>query len=224
MVLTVPALYERYENHIDKYALTGYRKVQLLYSRFDQKCITAPHNWVLELEKQKLNWWLCFLPCPVYYRFCFVSILSTQHPSFSSTDRGMLRTVQKAICLQLQVLQFKCSRKEFGVYLILYSCHRSINRLVDMNSYSLSMKMTLVITNQMQRMSEHILDPKTNSKNEMHREAGSYSMRRFHADTNFIVNTWIWWEQQWLTLEGDESSKEKKIKASANLHCALNCF
>ncbi|KAK6152504.1 hypothetical protein DH2020_015139 [Rehmannia glutinosa] len=53
MVLTVPALYERYENHIDSYALMGYRKLQLLYVRCDQVCISKVHKWTL--EKGKLN-------------------------------------------------------------------------------------------------------------------------------------------------------------------------
>ncbi|KAI3447749.1 hypothetical protein Pfo_004414 [Paulownia fortunei] len=51
MVLTIPALYERYENHVDAYALMGYRKVQQLYVRFDQECITKVHKWILEKKK-----------------------------------------------------------------------------------------------------------------------------------------------------------------------------
>ncbi|KAH6762010.1 Reticulon family protein [Perilla frutescens var. hirtella] len=51
MVLTVPALYERYEDHIDSYALIWCRKLQQLYVRFDEGCITKVHQWFLEMKK-----------------------------------------------------------------------------------------------------------------------------------------------------------------------------
>ncbi|KAK3031369.1 hypothetical protein RJ639_036077 [Escallonia herrerae] len=35
IVLTLPAIYERYEDHIDRYLLEGYRKLQQLYVRLD---------------------------------------------------------------------------------------------------------------------------------------------------------------------------------------------
>ncbi|KAL0338228.1 UNVERIFIED_CONTAM: Reticulon-like protein B12 [Sesamum angustifolium] len=51
LVLTVPAIYERYEDHIDAYALTGYKKLQELYVRLDEVCITKVHKWILEKKK-----------------------------------------------------------------------------------------------------------------------------------------------------------------------------
>ncbi|GFP86259.1 reticulon-like protein b12 [Phtheirospermum japonicum] len=51
VVLTVPALYERYEDHIDMYVLTWYRKLQQLCVRVDEECITKVHKWVLEKKK-----------------------------------------------------------------------------------------------------------------------------------------------------------------------------
>ncbi|KAK4481001.1 hypothetical protein RD792_011869 [Penstemon davidsonii] len=53
LLLTVPALYERYENNIDTYALKGYKKMQRLYVRLDEECITKIHKW--DLEKKKLS-------------------------------------------------------------------------------------------------------------------------------------------------------------------------
>ncbi|CAI9760615.1 unnamed protein product [Fraxinus pennsylvanica] len=51
IVLTVPALYERYEDCIDTYALKSYRKLQLLYIRFDAVCISKVRKWILEAKK-----------------------------------------------------------------------------------------------------------------------------------------------------------------------------
>ncbi|PIN24876.1 Reticulon [Handroanthus impetiginosus] len=51
VVLTVPVLYERYEDYIDTHALIWYRKLQQLYARFDEECITKVHKWVLEKKK-----------------------------------------------------------------------------------------------------------------------------------------------------------------------------
>ncbi|KAL8526766.1 hypothetical protein ACS0TY_015829 [Phlomoides rotata] len=51
MVLTVPAFYERYEDHIEEYALICYRKLHQLYVRFDEVCITKVHRWILEKKK-----------------------------------------------------------------------------------------------------------------------------------------------------------------------------
>ncbi|KAI3474709.1 hypothetical protein Pfo_029894 [Paulownia fortunei] len=48
MVLTLPAVYERYEDHIDTYALIWYRKLQQLYVRLDEECISKVHKWILE--------------------------------------------------------------------------------------------------------------------------------------------------------------------------------
>ncbi|KAL2510010.1 Reticulon-like protein B12 [Forsythia ovata] len=51
IVLTVPALYERYEDHIDRYALTGYKNSQQLFVRFDAQCISMVQKWILEKKK-----------------------------------------------------------------------------------------------------------------------------------------------------------------------------
>lgn len=51
IVLTVPALYERYEDHIDKYCIMAYRKLRQFYVLFDQKCVTKYQNWALEKKK-----------------------------------------------------------------------------------------------------------------------------------------------------------------------------
>ncbi|CAI9779237.1 unnamed protein product [Fraxinus pennsylvanica] len=50
-LLTVPALYERYEDHIDRYALTRYRYSQLLYVRFDAQFISKVQKWIVEKKK-----------------------------------------------------------------------------------------------------------------------------------------------------------------------------
>ncbi|KAL2502619.1 Reticulon-like protein B12 [Forsythia ovata] len=51
IVLTVPALYERYEDHIDTYSLKSYRKLQQLYTRIDAVCINKVQKWILEAKK-----------------------------------------------------------------------------------------------------------------------------------------------------------------------------
>ncbi|XP_021289529.1 reticulon-like protein B12 isoform X2 [Herrania umbratica] len=51
VVLTVPALYERYENYIDSYAITGFRKMQQLYVKFDVKFVNRIRKWILERQK-----------------------------------------------------------------------------------------------------------------------------------------------------------------------------
>ncbi|KAL3639441.1 hypothetical protein CASFOL_017348 [Castilleja foliolosa] len=51
VVLTVPALYERYEDKIDKKNLIWYRKLQQLRIRVYEDCITKVHKWVLEKKK-----------------------------------------------------------------------------------------------------------------------------------------------------------------------------
>ncbi|XP_059595125.1 reticulon-like protein B12 isoform X1 [Vitis vinifera] len=53
IVLTVPALYERYEDYIDRYVMMGYRKLQLLYMKLDEECISKVQKWIL--EKRKLS-------------------------------------------------------------------------------------------------------------------------------------------------------------------------
>lgn len=51
LALTVPALYERYQDHFDTYGLILYRKLKLLYVRFDQECINKIHKLILETKK-----------------------------------------------------------------------------------------------------------------------------------------------------------------------------
>ncbi|CAA0836318.1 Reticulon-like protein B12 [Striga hermonthica] len=51
VVLTVPAIYERYEDQIDTYVLIWYGKLQQWYARFDEICISKAHKWVLEKKK-----------------------------------------------------------------------------------------------------------------------------------------------------------------------------
>ncbi|BFG36330.1 hypothetical protein CerSpe_226030 [Prunus speciosa] len=51
MVLTIPALYERCEDYVDKYIMTGYRKLLQLYVKFDEEYLNRFQNWVLEKKK-----------------------------------------------------------------------------------------------------------------------------------------------------------------------------
>lgn len=53
IVLTIPALYERYEDDIDRYVLMGYRKLHQTYVKFDAGCISKVRKWIL--EQKKLN-------------------------------------------------------------------------------------------------------------------------------------------------------------------------
>ncbi|XP_034693057.1 reticulon-like protein B12 [Vitis riparia] len=53
IVLTVPGLYEQYEDYIDRYVMMGYRKLQLLYMKLDEECISKVQKWIL--EKRKLS-------------------------------------------------------------------------------------------------------------------------------------------------------------------------
>ncbi|XWS55570.1 hypothetical protein CRYUN_Cryun09bG0011600 [Craigia yunnanensis] len=51
VLLTVPALYERYENFIDSYVIIGCRKMQQLYMKFDSKFVNKIRKWILERQK-----------------------------------------------------------------------------------------------------------------------------------------------------------------------------
>lgn len=53
IVLTVPALYEKYEDQVDAYVLMAYRKLWLLYRKFDAVCVNKVSR--LSLEKKKLS-------------------------------------------------------------------------------------------------------------------------------------------------------------------------
>lgn len=51
IVLTVPALYEKYEHCIDGYGLISYKKLKIFYSQFDSVCISRFQSWILEKKK-----------------------------------------------------------------------------------------------------------------------------------------------------------------------------
>ncbi|XP_021897410.1 reticulon-like protein B12 [Carica papaya] len=51
IILTIPALYDRYEDYIDRYVMVGYRKVHHLFSKFNVECIGRVRKWVLEKKK-----------------------------------------------------------------------------------------------------------------------------------------------------------------------------
>ncbi|WVZ17487.1 hypothetical protein V8G54_010469, partial [Vigna mungo] len=51
IVLTVPAIYERYEEYIDMYILKGYRKLCFLHVKMNEKYVRRVHNWILEKKK-----------------------------------------------------------------------------------------------------------------------------------------------------------------------------
>ncbi|KAF8396877.1 hypothetical protein HHK36_018512 [Tetracentron sinense] len=53
VVLTIPALYERYEDQIDRYLMMGYRKLQRLYVKLDVEFASKIKKWIL--EKRKLS-------------------------------------------------------------------------------------------------------------------------------------------------------------------------
>ncbi|KAF7845411.1 reticulon-like protein B12 [Senna tora] len=50
IVLTVPALYERYEDCADRYVLMGYRKLCQLYVKINE-CVNRIQNWIMEKKK-----------------------------------------------------------------------------------------------------------------------------------------------------------------------------
>lgn len=60
IVLTIPALYEKFEDHIDKYGIASCRKLQQLYVKLDQEYIRRVQKWIL--EKKKLSWSLSSSP------------------------------------------------------------------------------------------------------------------------------------------------------------------
>ncbi|TXG58747.1 hypothetical protein EZV62_016576 [Acer yangbiense] len=51
IVLTLPAIYERYEDHVDRYTIMGYRKLKQLYVKFDKQCVNRVRKWILETKK-----------------------------------------------------------------------------------------------------------------------------------------------------------------------------
>lgn len=59
IVLTIPALYERYEDYLDRYAEMVFKKSHQLYLKFDAECTGRVQKWIL--ERQKLSWLSFFL-------------------------------------------------------------------------------------------------------------------------------------------------------------------
>ncbi|KAL6987724.1 hypothetical protein U1Q18_013472 [Sarracenia purpurea var. burkii] len=51
IVLTIPALYEKHEDYIDRYVLTGCDKLQQFYVNFDIECLGRVRKWILENKK-----------------------------------------------------------------------------------------------------------------------------------------------------------------------------
>ncbi|KAK1563316.1 hypothetical protein Q3G72_025875 [Acer saccharum] len=51
IVLTLPAFYERYEDHVDKYTIMGYRKLKQLYVKFNEQFVNRVRKWILETKK-----------------------------------------------------------------------------------------------------------------------------------------------------------------------------
>ncbi|KAG6744206.1 hypothetical protein POTOM_052916 [Populus tomentosa] len=51
IVLTIPALYERYEDYLDRYAEMVFKKSHQLYLKVDVECIGRVQNWTLERQK-----------------------------------------------------------------------------------------------------------------------------------------------------------------------------
>ena len=54
VILTVPALYESFEDHIDKYVILGYKNLHQLYVKLDKEYVSRVQKWIL--EKKKLSW------------------------------------------------------------------------------------------------------------------------------------------------------------------------
>lgn len=51
VILTIPALYERFEDHIDKCVIAAYRKLEQLYVKLDGEYISRLQKWILEQKK-----------------------------------------------------------------------------------------------------------------------------------------------------------------------------
>lgn len=58
VILTIPALYERFEDHIDKCVIAAYRKLEQLYVKLDGEYISRLQKWIL--EQKKLSWFFSF--------------------------------------------------------------------------------------------------------------------------------------------------------------------
>ncbi|KAI4356576.1 hypothetical protein L6164_000591 [Bauhinia variegata] len=51
IVLTVPAIYERYEDYIDRYIMGGYRTLCKLYVKINEEYVGRVQNWIMEKKK-----------------------------------------------------------------------------------------------------------------------------------------------------------------------------
>lgn len=51
ILLTVPALYEKYENRIDNFVMTVYSILRQSYVKLDEECLSKAHHWILEKKK-----------------------------------------------------------------------------------------------------------------------------------------------------------------------------
>ena len=51
IVLTIPALYERYDDYLDRYVEMVFKKSHQLYLKFDVECTGKVQKWILERQK-----------------------------------------------------------------------------------------------------------------------------------------------------------------------------
>lgn len=70
IVLTIPAFYERYEDHIDRCVIMSYRKFQQLYGKLDVEYVSKVRKLII--EKRKLSWFfskqilVCYFLCAIF--------------------------------------------------------------------------------------------------------------------------------------------------------------
>ncbi|KAL4606103.1 hypothetical protein ACB092_09G078700 [Castanea dentata] len=51
VILTVPALYESFEDHIDKYVILAYKNLHQLYVKLNKEYVSRVQKWILEKKK-----------------------------------------------------------------------------------------------------------------------------------------------------------------------------
>ncbi|KGN58801.1 reticulon-like protein B12 [Cucumis sativus] len=51
LVLTIPALYEKYEDYVDRHAILMYKKLYQFYVKLDEMRVLTYQQWILEKEK-----------------------------------------------------------------------------------------------------------------------------------------------------------------------------
>ncbi|KAI4354634.1 hypothetical protein L6164_003482 [Bauhinia variegata] len=51
IVLTVPAIYDRYEDYIDTYVLAGYHRFCELHVKINEEYVSRVQNWIMEKKK-----------------------------------------------------------------------------------------------------------------------------------------------------------------------------